>query len=801
MTPQGAGRLSTVWGESGPADLASGRDAPRQPRALTAVVRRRRVTIVSVFLGVVTIVAVVTALLPRRWQSTTTILIEERSRGAESSAFEVLERLGLGNQAETEIELIRSRRVIEPVVDELDLHVRVETAGGESLARDVLAEFDASVDTPAGSYRLFRLPSGGYGVESVDGRPVVDRVDAGGPMSFGGLSFKAPEETGPDEVTIRVRPFNAEVSAVRANVGAEQVRREGALVRVTCTGAAAAEAQSLCEAIGRSYMRLRTELQRDEASATATFLGEQVAQVESRLSVAEDSLEEFGRTHQVVALDELAAEEVRRLAGLQAEHEGLQAERASLRQLIEQVEAAGDRDGAARDLASFPTFLKNPIVSQVIGSLLTAEGERARLSSLRTERNSDLRAADQRVKDLEAQLRDIARSYEQAVTNQIGALETTLSRAGRRLAAIPSQQVEWARLQRQADLFDELYKFLETRRREAEVAEAVDLPSVRIVDRASLPGAPDSPNPPQNLGLAIVLGLVGGLGVGMVRDLSDRRVLDRGDLELTAGMPIIGLIPSVRDPGPLLPAIIDGAPAIRSDAPVLVPSWDQQLALEAFRSVVADLRFMGRETGRRVRSVAVTSAGPGEGKTFVSCNLALARALHVGRTMLVDADMRASRVSDFFGCQTAPGLSEVLAGLTDARTATTTFNVEDSGRLWVMPAGTPTLHSAALLEERLFDRLISLVEDNVDLLIVDTPPLNVLADAATIASSVDVVLVVVRRGVTDREGLQLTLERLARTGVPSIRVVFNDVTLPKQYATYTYRYAPTFGEPSETFDV
>ncbi len=794
--PQGPVRPSKLWGESGPADLKGGGEGARPPRAFAAVIRRRRGTILTVFLGVITVVAIGTALLPRRWQSSTTILIEERSRGPETSALEMLDRLGLGNQAETEIELIRSRRVIEPVVDVLNLHVRVETPEGEVPAADALAEFAASPETPASSYRMQRLAAGGYRVESLDGGPVVDRVEHGGPMSFGGLSFKAPDEAGAQELVIRVRPFSSVVSAVRADLTAEQVRREGALVRVTCTRASALEAQSLCEAIGRSYMRLRTELQRDEATATATFLGEQVAQVQARLAAAEDSLEIFGRTYQVVALDELAVEEVRRLAGLQAEHEGLQAERASLRRLIAQVQAAGDRDGAARDLASFPTFLKNPIVSQIIGSLLTAETERASLAALRTPQNPDFRAADQHVRDLEDQLRDVARSYEQAVTNQIGALEGTLALAGRRLAVIPSRQIEFARLQRQADLFDELYKFLETRRREAEVAEAVDLPSVRVVDRASVPTAPASPNPSQNLGLAVVLGLVGGFGLGMVRDVSDRRVLDRGDLDLASGLPVIGLIPSVRNPGPLLPAYPEGRPATRPEAPVLMPSWDQQLALEAFRSVVADLRFMGRESGRRVRSVAVTSAGPGEGKTFVSCNLALARALHVGRTMLVDADMRASRVSEFFGCPNSPGLSEVLAGLADARTATSTLNVEDSGRLWVMPAGTPTLHSAALLEERLFDRLISLVEDNVDLLIVDTPPLNVLADAATIASSVDAVIVVVRRGVTDREGLQLTLERLARTGVPSISVVFNDVTLPKQYATYTYRYAPTFGDAS-----
>lgn len=784
----------TSWADVIPGESSYSASGGTPTRTLAGVARRRRRTVAVVFVGVVLSVVIGTAFLPRKWESSTTILIEERARNSETPALEALELLGVGNQAETEIELMESRRVIEPVVDQLDLHARVETDDEEGPAQVHLANFSASPETSPGAYRIYRLTTGAYAVNTDDG-VVVSSADAGSAVSFAGLTFDLPDESGPDEMLIRVQPFAAQVASVRTRLDARQVRRESGLVQLRCKASSPIEAQDLCDAVAGSYLRLRTELQRDEASATADFLGVQVAQVERRLRSAEDSLESFGRSHQVVALQERAAEEVRQLAGLQAEKEQLVAERTALHQLIRQVdESPGDQD-RVRDLASFPTFLKNQVVAQLLSSLLVAEDDRARLAALRTEENADFMASAARVIELEGQLRDVATSYEQALANQIDAAESTLRSAGRRLSVIPTQQVQYARFQRQAALYDELYKFLEMRRREAEVAQAVELPSVRMVDQASLPYEPASPNPRRNIGLAMILGLAGGLGVGLVRDLGDHRVLERSELELQAGTPVLGLIPTVRSPGPLLVVRNDDAPRPHGGA-IVIPSWDQQLALEAFRSLVADLRFLDRP-GQRVKSVAVTSAGPGEGKTFVACNLALARALHSGRTMLVDADMRASRVSDFFGVAARPGLSEVLAGLADARAATTTMNVEDSGRLWLMPAGTPTLHSAALLEERLFERLISLVEKNVDLLIVDTPPLNVLADAATIASSVDAVLVVVRRGVTDREGLQLTLDRLSRTGVPSIHVVFNDVTLPKRYASYTYRYAP---DASPNFD-
>jgi Mrp family chromosome partitioning ATPase len=105
--------------------------------------------------------------------------------------------------------------------------------------------------------------------------------------------------------------------------------------------------------------------------------------------------------------------------------------------------------------------------------------------------------------------------------------------------------------------------------------------------------------------------------------------------------------------------------------------------------------------------------------------------------------------------------------------------------LQVIPSGTPTSHSASFLEDPVFERLLETAKANVDMLIIDTPPLNILADAAAIASKVDAVLIVVRRGLTDRDALDLTIERLHRTGVPIVSVILNDVVLPRRYASYS----------------
>jgi polysaccharide biosynthesis transport protein len=218
---------------------------------------------------------------------------------------------------------------------------------------------------------------------------------------------------------------------------------------------------------------------------------------------------------------------------------------------------------------------------------------------------------------------------------------------------------------------------------------------------------------------------------------------------------------------------------------------ERHIALEAFRSLGADLKFIGRGLNNGgLKSLMVTSAGPAEGKTFVACNLALARASRGTRTLLIDADMRASGVAKVFDLPvTSAGLSDVLAGSAAPQAVWKRLQLDGSGELFVLPAGRRTRHFDALLEDPNLARLLAQVQELFDLVIIDTPPLNVLSDAAVIAANVDAVMLVVRVGVTEREAFELTLERLERADGPVIGIVLNGVGLPSQYASYTYTQA------------
>lgn len=807
------------------------------------MLRRRAHIIVFGLVLVVGAVTGFTLVWPRTYRSSALIVIEQRASG--DATLALLSQLGRASQIETEIELVKSRHVMERVVEQLDLHASVEPIpatfmeravekarsflpGGPPVLhpRNVFASFDAAVDARPAVYHVAVSPEGALAVRNAaTGRPVVATGPAGAPAGdsaaarvvFGGLTLVPPDwSSRPPAIAppfrLRVAPFAGAVGATRGRVSASRKHREADLIEVGCEGSTPEGARELCQATVDSYMQLRMDLRRAEATATARFLREQVDLMGRRLVAAEDSLEAYGSRHRIVALGERAEEEVRQHTQLTAQRDQLQAERAALSGLIDQIQSGANGTRRYRDLASFPTFLQNPAVTQLLVTLVNLENERSELRLRRSETSSEVEALDRRILEIERQVLSIGLSYRRALDAQIASLDEALETAGRRLAEIPEQQVQSARLERQAGLLDDLYALLGTRLREAEVAEAVNLPNVRVVDQASLPLGPSHPRPKLNLALGGVLGLAFGLMLALYREVTDDSIRERRDVERQFGLPVLAMIPRLAGPGSILPVPALQRPRdtaalrgetfrVRSRTPSARaherrPSKrrlleDHRMALESFRALALDLRFATRHLNGGAPAVAVTSAVRGEGKTFVACNLALARAAQGARTLLIDADIRGGGARRFFGLpSSARGLSDVLA-------ATPTVTAEEGvwkGRgtgaeLWVIPPGTPGLFSARIFEFPKFATLLEHAKLQFDLIVIDTPPLNVIIDAAPIATVSDAVLLVVRGAFTTRECLELTLERLSRARSYIAGAVLNDVATSTYYASSGYKYA------------
>ncbi|HUP00142.1 MAG TPA: polysaccharide biosynthesis tyrosine autokinase [Gemmatimonadota bacterium] len=776
----------------------AGPDGDGDVGSLLAGLRRRKWTILVATLAVLITVAVFTYMTPEMYESNVTVMVQASEGGA--GTYEVLERMGTTSSIQTEIQLIESRRVAEAVARDLGLNVILATESGSKDPADVFRVFEIAPDAEPGTYRVVPQDGGAFTLTDPESGAVLARLEprSDEPLSYAGLSLGAIRPQQEDPFTLGVSTLRAGAARVQGRVTAQPMEVDTDLIMIVCRGTSAVEAQRLCAGVSDAYMDLRTELQHTEAVLAAETLKKQAAEVGQRLREAEDELGRYMAANQAVALEQRAGTEVAQLAATRAQRDQLAAERSALASLTRQL----DQGQGARDLASFPSFVGNQsqVVAGLVGNIIALENQRSELAVTRTERNPDMMAIDQRIEQIEEQLRSFASSYDRALQAEIVALDRNVGGASGRLSAIPEKQVETGRLDRQVSLLDDLYRYLQSRLREAEVASMTSLPSIRLVDEASLPMGPSSPNVQMNMMVGLLLGLGFGVVMALYREHTDSSIRERKDVERETGIAVLGMIPGLKKPGPILPIAIsgDGNGSVYGDrlslAPKLKMSWEEEVVLEAFRSLAADLKFSGEDlNGGHLRSVAVTSSGRGDGKTFTACNLAVARASQGAETLIIDADLRASGVARFFDLPwTASGFTDVLSGDVEAASIYKTIEIADGLPLSVLPSGNPKVRSGGMLErfsERM-ERMLEQAESEFDLVIVDTPPLNVLTDAATIASRVDAVIVVVRQGVTDRAALELTLERLARANSRVIGIVLNDVDLPEYYTSYSKDFGP-----------
>ncbi|NNM34169.1 MAG: hypothetical protein HKO53_13930, partial [Gemmatimonadetes bacterium] len=239
------------------------------PRPVGAVLRRRRWTLGLVSGTTLALVAGLTYLKDPEYTSTATILVEGVRDGQIGAPLDVLGRVGAVSPVQTEAEMIRSRRVLEPVVDEMDLHVSVSWDGIPARPSEAFPQhFDASAGAPPGVFWLRRGEGGSVGLFSESAGFPMAMADAGDTIRTGGLSLLPPAGTGWSQIRLEMASFPAAVQEVFERVA---VRTDPAvdLIEVSCTARDPAEAQSLCDGIAAQYIQLRTVLQRAEASSTA----------------------------------------------------------------------------------------------------------------------------------------------------------------------------------------------------------------------------------------------------------------------------------------------------------------------------------------------------------------------------------------------------------------------------------------------------------------------------------------------------------------------------------------------------
>jgi capsular exopolysaccharide synthesis family protein len=337
--------------------------------------------------------------------------------------------------------------------------------------------------------------------------------------------------------------------------------------------------------------------------------------------------------------------------------------------------------------------------------------------------------------------------------------------------------VEYGTLQNEYNVNQELLANIVSRMRETTMSASIESQNARIVDSAGRPRKPSSPNIALNLSMGGVGGLGLGLSLAFLVAFIDDRVKSAYQVESVVGIPLVGIVPRIRKMDPM------------RRAQVVVNRADP-LATEAFLSIHSSLRLKAEAKNAKV--IVVTSTRPGEGKSFVASNLALAFAKHGERVIVVDCDLRKPNLHNGFGIPNAKGLIDccALGGSLDA-----VIVKNHAPNLDILPTGGRANDPTNILNHEFFGLLIEELRKRYDRVFIDTPPLSPVSDAMIILPHADGVIFTLRFNFVRTKGAQYCVRRLREAGIPCFGAVLNGLDL----ALSDYYYAEYYDKSYKSY--
>ncbi|WP_426184773.1 polysaccharide biosynthesis tyrosine autokinase [Microbacterium sp. TWP3-1-2b2] len=296
---------------------------------------------------------------------------------------------------------------------------------------------------------------------------------------------------------------------------------------------------------------------------------------------------------------------------------------------------------------------------------------------------------------------------------------------------------------------------------------------ITITDPAAKPTAPTSPNVPLLILLGGLLGLAAGIAFAVLRTVLDTRIHTLHDLELVTDRPMLGGI--AYDPD-------------AKKRPLIVHADPRSPRAESFRSLRTNLQFLDIDSDSR--TFVVSSAGPGEGKSTTTANLAIALAETGARVALIDGDLRLPRVADYMGIEGGVGLTSVLIGQVEVSEALQKWGTNE---LYVLPSGPVPPNPSEMLGSAAMDRLLTPLEEYFDYILIDAPPLLLVTDAAVIGKKTRGVILAAASGKTRKPELSGAIRTLETAGVNLLGVVVTMLPTkgPDSYGYGSYTYGST----------
>jgi succinoglycan biosynthesis transport protein ExoP len=545
------------------------------------------------------------------------------------------------------------------------------------------------------------------------------------------------------------------------------------LVDVTFRGADPELAGRVVNAHAQSYIEQNLDFRFHASKEANDWLSRQLAEQRTRVEESEIALQRYREHNDAISSEDRQNIVVQKLVDLNAAVTRAKTERIE-KEAVYQQAAAAQQETAALD--AFPSMLSNAYMQQLKGDLAALYRQQAELAQRLGDKHPDMikvRTAIQQAEvKFQAETAKVVQSFRNAflaAKAQEASLMAALDAQKREALALNRKGIEYGVLERDVESNRQIYESLLQRAKETGVSTALRTSNIRIVDAAETPRHPASPNKRRTALNGVGAGLVLAICIAFFFEYVDNRIKQPEEIRLRLGIPFLGILPVVSTKGRQAPLMgRDGVP----------PEFG-----EAVRVVRTNVLYASPHDG--ARTLLVTSTRPGEGKTLVATNLAVAFAASGRRVLLIDADMRRPDVHPRFNVPREPGLSDVVVRTVQVTTAQRHAGIKG---LWVLPAGRTAPNPAELLSSERFDRLLADAKENFDIILIDSPPVLAVADAPILASKCSAVLFVIGAEMTNGKAARTALDQLVPANARILGAVLNRVDLNRQAYYYSDYY-------------
>ncbi|MCS4198072.1 GumC family protein [Salinibacter ruber] len=640
---------------------------------------------------------------------------------------------------------------------------------------------------------------------------------------------------------LRFPEGKATMSAVMGGQGFSDRYTSADALNLIVKGVSPSETALISNLYAQAYIDYNRRKSKESARSTRKFLEQQAAKFRTRVDRAEQELETFMREEKAVALDQETSRIVTQIANLQTRRDELRIELDMKQQVL---------NSKKEQLANIRPNLAERISSGLGEELSQVQKEKAEVATEINEvrRNNpnlgpggtspkarEFARLKERARQLEQESDSLAQKYVRqtiaaggigsiSATGQgrrgggrqgqglsyvvelqrqvaqkrieVSGLQAQLSTVKERLAeyqkeldTLPAQSLQLAQLQRERRAAEQMYQFVQEQLQETRMVEESEVGYAEVIRSAGIPGSPVSPNTRLHLVLAAFLGLLGGMGLVFLREALDRKLRAPEDLE-ALGTKVLGTVPDMQE---LLEAEFGGNETVEIDGRS-VPSQLVMLtspvnaAAESYRRLRANLQFARPDD--QIRSLIVSSASKGEGKTTTAANLSLSMASSGRRTLLVDADLRRPQLHRYFAVSKTPGLSEALYDETIVEgTGAMDTGIDD---LSVLTSGGEMPNPSEVLGSGRMRRFLERMEEEFDIVIVDTPPLLLFSDPMSVVSHTDGALLVAQANRTDSPAFEQALSLLDDVDSEPLGSVLNQFDAERA-GSYGYGYGYGYG--------